>query len=206
MIQTVSRVFVVDDDEKVLCALTRLIRAAGHHVESFDSPEKFLACADLASFPACAVLDLQMSAMSGLDVQRHLDQRIPIIFLTGYGDIAQTVDAMKAGALDVLVKPVRESVLLEAIGRAVQRASVSFEKRREKAEIENRVNHLTRREREVMSLVVTGRLNKEVASVLGAAEKTIKIHRGRVMEKMQAKSIVELVRLADKAGFHATDE
>jgi FixJ family two-component response regulator len=206
MNQATTRVFVVDDDERIRCAIARLLRASGYAVECFESPEAFLAGADLMSTPACLVLDLSMPGMTGLEVQRKLDQLLPIVFLTGHGDVSSSVDAMKAGALDFLVKPVCESLLLAAIDRALERARVEYEKRSQRAELEERVNHLTRREREVMALVLTGRLNKQVASDLGAAEKTIKIHRARVMAKMKARSIVELVRLAEKAGVHAADE
>ncbi|WP_408142881.1 response regulator transcription factor [Paraburkholderia strydomiana] len=204
--QPATRVFIVDDDERVRCALARLLRASGYHVESFESPEAFLDRADLASTPACLVLDLQMPGMTGLDVQRSLKQLLPIVFLTGRGDVSTSVEAMKGGALDFLPKPVCESLLLAAIDRALERACIEFAKRNETAELQERVNHLTRREREVMTLVLTGRLNKQVASDLGAAEKTIKIHRARVMEKMKARSIVELVRLAEKAGLYPADD
>lgn len=204
--QASFRVFIVDDDERVRCALARLLRASGYHVEAFDSPEALLERADLASVPACLLLDLQMPGMSGLEVQRQLDHLLPIVFLTGHGDVGSSVEAMKGGALDFLPKPVSESLLLAAVDRALKRACVEFAKRTEKAELLERVNHLTRREREVMALVLTGRLNKQVASDLGAAEKTIKIHRARVMEKMKARSLVELVRLADKVGVLAADD
>jgi FixJ family two-component response regulator len=204
--EAAARVFIVDDDERVRCALARLLRASGYHVESFDTPEAFLNTADLASTPACLVLDLQMPGMTGLDVQRNLNQLIPIVFLTGRGDVSSSVEAMKGGALDFLPKPVCESLLLAAIDRALKRACIEHAKRSETAELQERVNHLTRREREVMTLVLTGRLNKQVASDLGAAEKTIKIHRARVMEKMKARSIVELVRLAEKVGLYAAGD
>jgi FixJ family two-component response regulator len=204
--QGAACVFIVDDDERVRCALSRLLRASGYHVESFDSPDAFLDRADLASTPACLVLDLQMPGMTGLDVQRNLNQLIPIVFLTGHGDVSSSVEAMKAGALDFLTKPVCESLLLAAVDRALRRACIEYARRSETAELLERVNHLTRREREVMALVVTGRLNKQVASDLGAAEKTIKIHRARVMEKMKARSIVELVRLAERVGLYATED
>jgi FixJ family two-component response regulator len=199
-------VFIVDDDERIRRALARLLRASGYDVEAFESAEAFLNGADLTSAPACLVLDLQMPGMTGLEVQRKLDQLVPIVFLSGHGDVSTSVDAMKGGALDFLTKPVCETLLLAAIDRALKRACIECAKRSQRAEIEERVNHLTRREREVMALVLTGRLNKQVASDLGAAEKTIKIHRARVMEKMKARSIVELVRLAEKAGVHAADE
>ncbi|CAB3788140.1 response regulator transcription factor [Paraburkholderia fynbosensis] len=206
MSQAAARVFIVDDDERVRSALARLLRASGYHVESFESPDAFLDRADLAGTPACLVLDLQMPGMNGLDVQRNLKQLLPIVFLTGRGDVSTSVEAMKGGALDFLPKPVCESLLLAAIDRALERACIEFAKRNEAAELQERVNHLTRREREVMVLVLTGRLNKQVASDLGAAEKTIKIHRARVMEKMKARSIVELVRLAEKAGLYRADD
>jgi FixJ family two-component response regulator len=206
MNQTANRVFIVDDDDSVRCALARLLRASGYQVECFDSPETFLERADLTSMPACLVLDLQMPGMSGLEVQRKLDQLLPIVFLTGHGDISSSVDAMKGGAVDFLPKPVRDSLLLAAVDRALARAGIESRLRHEREEIEERMRHLTRREREVMELVVTGRLNKQVASDLGAAEKTIKIHRARVMEKMKARSIVELVHLVQKAGVCTAHE
>ncbi|ADG19457.1 FixJ family two-component response regulator [Paraburkholderia atlantica] len=206
MNQTNTRVFIVDDDGSVRSALARLLRASGYQVECFDSPEAFLERADLTSMPACLVLDLQMPGMTGLEVQRKLDQLLPIVFLTGHGDIGSSVDAMKGGAVDFLPKPVRDSLLLAAVERALARACVESRRRHEREEIEERMRHLTRREREVMELVVTGRLNKQVASDLGAAEKTIKIHRARVMEKMKARSIVELVHLVRKGGLCTADE
>ncbi|MCC8392622.1 response regulator [Paraburkholderia sp. MMS20-SJTR3] len=201
-----SRVFVVDDDDSVRAALARLLRASGYNVESLDCPQALLERADLASQPACVVLDLQMPGMTGLEVQQKLARLLPIVFLTGHGDVSSSVEAMKGGALDFLPKPVAEAQLLAAVERALKRACIESERRHERAEIEERISHLTRREREVMDLVVTGRLNKQVASDLGAAEKTIKIHRARVMEKMKAKTIVELVQLVTKARAYATDE
>ncbi|MGF6504504.1 response regulator transcription factor [Paraburkholderia sp. 32] len=206
MNQTNTRVFIVDDDDSVRSALARLLRASGYQVECFDSPAAFLERADLTSMPACLVLDLQMPGMTGLEVQRKLDQLLPIVFLTGHGDIGSSVDAMKGGAVDFLPKPVRDSLLLAAVDRALARACVESRRRHEREEIEERMRHLTRREREVMELVVTGRLNKQVASDLGAAEKTIKIHRARVMEKMKARSIVDLVHLVRKGGVCTADE
>jgi FixJ family two-component response regulator len=194
-----SVVFVVDDDEHVRTAFARVIRSAGYRVETFGSAEAFIERADLASCPACLLLDLQLPDLSGLELQHQLHAGLPIIFISGHGDLHVAVDAMKAGALDFLSKPVSDTVLLDAIERALEQARQIFESRVELADIQSRMDHLTPREREVMMLVVEGRLNKHVASALGAAEKTIKIHRARVMEKMKAASIVELVRLADKA-------
>jgi FixJ family two-component response regulator len=206
MNQSASRVFIVDDDDGVRAALARLLRASGYNVESLDTPEALLERADLTSQPACLVLDLQMPGMTGLEVQQKLDRLLPIVFLTGHGDVSSGVEAMKGGAVDFLPKPVSEPQMLSAVERALKRARIEAQQRNERAEIEERMSHLTRREREVMDLVVTGRLNKQVASDLGAAEKTIKIHRARVMEKMKARTIVELVQLVTKARACATDE
>jgi FixJ family two-component response regulator len=200
-----ARVFVVDDDDGVRRALGRLLRAAGHRAEVFGSAHAFLANADFASGPACLVLDLQLPDLSGLELQRELNMTLPIIFITGHGDIGSTVDAMKAGAADFLTKPVLDAVLLDVVARALERARTMFAERRELEDIRLRLGRLTPREREVMALVVTGRLNKQVADDLGIAEKTIKIHRARVMEKMRAHSLADLIHLADKAGIGAAE-
>lgn len=200
MTDSVPCVFVVDDDDSVRRALARLLRCAGHRTGVFDSARAFLSGADLSSAPACLVLDLRLPDCSGLEVQRELNMSLPIVFLTAHGDIGTTVDAMKAGASDFLVKPVDDSVLLAAVERALVRAVQLYERRRELAEIQLRIASLTPREREVMALVVTGRLNKQVAFDLGIAEKTIKIHRARVMDKMKARSLADLIHLSDKAG------
>jgi FixJ family two-component response regulator len=197
------RVFVVDDDAAVCRAFARLLRSAGYQAGVFESAHSFLDCPDLSRGPACVVLDLQLPDLSGLEVQRKLHMSLPIIFVTGHGDIGTTVDAMKAGAVDFLTKPVRDTVLLEVVERALERAREIFERQQELADIRLRLDRLTPREREVMALVVTGRPNKQVAGELGIAEKTIKIHRARVMEKMDAHSLAELIHLADKAGIDA---
>ncbi|GAU05485.1 LuxR family transcriptional regulator [Burkholderia stabilis] len=199
-----SIVFIVDDDPSVRHALSRLVRSSGYRAESFESGRAFLGTADLTVCPACLLLDLQLPDVNGLEIQRTLNAALPIIFITGHGDIGTTVDAMKAGAADFLPKPVCGTVLLDAIGRALERSVQMGERRRELASLQARVDRLTPREREVMALVVTGRLNKQVADDLGIAEKTIKIHRARVMEKMEAASLADLVRLADKLGFGAS--
>ncbi|UXU85289.1 response regulator transcription factor [Burkholderia sp. S-53] len=199
-----SVVFIVDDDPPVRHALSRLVWSAGYRGESFDSARAFLAAADPMNYPACLLLDLQLPDMSGLELQRELNAALPIIFITGHGDIGTTVDAMKAGAADFLPKPVCDTVLLDAIRRALERSAQMGERRRELASLQVRVDRLTPREREVMALIVTGRLNKQVADDLGIAEKTIKIHRARVMEKMEAASLADLVRFADKVGVGAT--
>ncbi|MGA7778603.1 MAG: response regulator [Paraburkholderia sp.] len=192
-------VFVVDDDEHVRTALARLIRIAGYRVETFDSAEAFIERVGLKGGPACLLLDLQLPGLSGLALQRQLGEWLPVIFMSGHGDMNSAIDAMKGGATDFLSKPVSDNVLLDALERALERARRMFEWRAELADIQSRVNQLTPREHEVMALVVAGYLNKQVASELGAAEKTIKIHRARVMEKMKAGSLAELVRLAGKA-------
>lgn len=198
MTNSPSRVFVVDDDDGVRRALGRLLRCAGYQTEVYESARSFLAGVDLSSGPACLVLDLQLPDLSGLELQRELNMSLPIVFLTGHGDIATTVDAMKAGATDFLTKPVSDTVLLDVVERALVRATQMYEERRELAEIELRLASLTPREREVMVLVVTGRLNKQVAFDLGVAERTIKIHRARVMKKMKARSLADLIHFADK--------
>ncbi|WP_175032483.1 response regulator transcription factor [Burkholderia lata] len=196
-------VFVVDDDPSVCRALTRLARSVGYRAESFQSARALLTGADLTSCPECLLLDLELPDVSGLELQRVLSAVLPIVFVTGHGDIGKTVDAMRAGATDFLPKPVDEAVLLDAIARALGRSMQMGAYRREIETIQARVGRLTPREREVMALVVSGRLNKQVADDLGIAEKTIKIHRARVMEKMEAASLADLVRLADKVGIGA---
>ena len=205
MSESASRVFVVDDDAGVCRAFARLLRSAGYQAEIFESAQSFLKGADLSSGPACVVLDLQLPDLSGLEVQRELNMSLPIIFVTGHGDIGTTVDAMKAGAADFLTKPVCDTVLLEVVERALERASETFERRRELAEIRLRLDRLTPREHEVMARVVIGRLNKQIAGELGIAEKTIKIHRARVMEKMGAQTLADLIHLAGRAGIGAAE-
>ena len=201
MTDTDSQVFIVDDDDSVRRALARLIQSAGYRVETFDSAHEFLDRMRANTSPACLVLDIQLPDLSGLELQRELNAAFPIIFITGYGDIPMTVGAMKAGAADFLPKPVRDTDLLRAIGQAFERVAQTYAVRRELDAIRSRLGRLTPREREVMALVVTGRLNKQVASDLGTVEKTIKAHRARVMAKMEVTSLAELVRVADKVGL-----
>jgi FixJ family two-component response regulator len=196
-------VFLVDDDAGVLKALSRLLRTNGYDVRSYASPQEFLACHD-AKVPGCAVLDVSMPAVDGLALQKALtdggSQR-PVIFLTGKGDIPTSVRAMKAGAIDFLTKPVNDATLLEAIARAVAQDAKSRQTDAELASIHARIATLTPREREVMTHVVAGRLNKQIAGDLGTVEKTIKVHRSRMMEKLGIRTVADLVRMAQKAGL-----
>ena len=196
-------VFVVDDDPSVRRSLTRLIKSAGFAVESFASAQEFLEH-PRPDMPGCLVLDLQMPRASGLELQDWLagtELNLPIIFLTGYGTVSASVRAMKAGAVDFLEKPVDDNTLLDAIHQAVEKNRRARLEQAEIKEIERRVDALSPREREVLGLLVTGMLNKQIAAELGTTEKTIKVHRARVMEKIQARSMAELVRLAGKVGL-----
>jgi FixJ family two-component response regulator len=203
MTDSAAIVFVVDDDPSVRRSLKRLIKSAGFTVESFASAQEFLE-RPRPDIPGCLVLDIHMPGVSGLDLQDELtaaEVNLPIIFLTGYGTVPASVRAMKAGALDFLEKPVDDRALVDAIHQAVERNRRVRLKQAEIREIERRVEALSPREQEVFSLLLTGMLNKQIASELGTTEKTIKVHRGRVMEKMQAGSMAELVRLAGKLGM-----
>jgi FixJ family two-component response regulator len=197
-------VFLVDDDESVRKGLTRLIKSAGYQVQSFASAQEFLDAKPQSLGPACLVLDIRMPGLTGLDLQSELQAAnaiLPIIFITGHGDIPMSVRAMKAGAVDFLPKPVREEILLPAIEHALARASRQRTEAAELEDIRRRLGSLTPREREVMELVVTGMLNKQIAYELGTVEKTIKVHRARVMEKTEVGSLAELVRLAERLGI-----
>jgi FixJ family two-component response regulator len=196
-----STVFVVDDDETVRRALTRLIRSAGYCVESFGSALEFLGPHPFPHGCACLVLDVGLPGLNGLELQSEMNaanRPVPTIFITGRGDIAMTVRAMKAGATDFLTKPVSDLDLLRAIDNALQQSSRALSNRVELDLIHGRMARLTPREREVLMLLVEGRLNKQVACELGIGEKTIKAHRARVMEKMEARSFAQLVRFIDK--------
>lgn len=197
------RVYLVDDDPDVRKAIGRLLESAGLEVASFASAQQFLDGCD-RSAPACLVLDLAMPGLNGLELQAALEREaspLPIIFLTGRGDIATSVQAMKHGAADFLTKPVDEDTLLEAIRKALGRSRREVEARREADAIRARIRTLTEREHEVMRQVLTGQLNKQIGGALGIAEKTVKIHRGRVMEKLGVTSVAELVQLCARAGI-----
>jgi FixJ family two-component response regulator len=195
-------VSVVDDDPSVRRSLARLVKGAGYRVEAFASAHEFLARPPDEG-PACLLLDVRMPGLTGLDLQETLSiaaHWTSIIFITGYRDVRASVKAMKAGAVDFLTKPVDDQELLGAIERAVARAGAARLEEDRITEIRERIKTLTPREAEVFALVVTGMLNKQIAFDLGVSEKMVKVHRGRVMEKMRAGSIAELVRLADEGG------
>ena len=203
-------VFLVDDDVSVRKALTRLIRASGYHVQAFASALEFLEFlrADDQG-PACLILDIWMPGLSGIDLQRVLSASktlLPIIFVTGHGDIPTGVQAIKEGAVDFLPKPVKDNVLLEAIERALSRAEREFHARQELESIQKRFGTLTPREREVMALIVKGLMNKQIAFKLGTVEKTVKVHRARVIEKMEVDSVPDLVRIAERIGMGKASE
>lgn len=198
-------VFLVDDDASVRRALTRLIKSAGYAPQAFASARDFLDYWRVGDGgPACLVLDVRMPGLSGLDLQRELQAAhtlLPIIFITGHGDIPMSVKAMKQGAVDFLPKPVKDKVLLQAIEQALARADRDHEGRLELEGIQRRLESLTPRELEVMAWVVRGLLNKQIAFELGTVEKTVKVHRARVMEKMEVRSLADLVRIAERVGF-----
>jgi FixJ family two-component response regulator len=201
-----SRILHVDDDPDVLKAIERLLESAGLNVASFSSPQQFLSSYD-PNAPGCLVLDLALPGLNGLDVQRVLEQQasvLPKVFLTGRGDIAASVQAMKHGAADFLTKPIDDTVLITATREALARDRVLRPARQERERIAQCLALLTERERQVLELIVAGRLNKEIAAELGTTEKTIKFHRGNLMRKMDVRVVADLVKLAARAGVGST--
>jgi RNA polymerase sigma factor (sigma-70 family) len=196
-------VYVIDDDAQTRDALKNLMRSVGLHVEVFASAQDFLR-SKRSDVPACLVLDVRLRGLSGLDLQKRMTEakiEVPIIFITGYGDIPMTVQAMKAGAVEFLTKPFRNQELLDAIQQALERDRTTREQRAKNDELYDRYDSLTPREREVMTLVVAGLLNKQIAGELGTSETTVKNHRHQLMEKMGADSVAELVKMAYKLGI-----
>jgi FixJ family two-component response regulator len=196
----VPTVFIIDDDRGMRQSIQDLVESVGLRAESYATGEEFLK-RKRTNDPSCLVLDVRLPQMSGLDFQRQLAEtgmQIPIVFVTAHGDVPMSVRALKSGAVEFLTKPFRDQDLLDAIQQALQRDRTAQEQQAEIHDLQGRYHALTRREREVMTLVVSGMLNKQIASEIGASEATVKIHRGQVMRKMQAGSVVDLVRMADK--------
>ena len=198
-----ATVFVVDDDASFLTAVSRLLRAGGYEVRTFSSAGTFLESLPPVDSPGCVIVDLKMPGLSGLDLQEALRKAhnpLPLIFLTGHGDIPTSVQAMRGGAEDFLTKPVKKQALFEAVQRALARGARELTERTRQSELRARFDALTPREREVLAHVLRGQLNKQVAGDLGTSERTIKAHRANIMAKLEVQSVAELARLAQEAG------
>ena len=203
MNETPPIVFVVDDEPSVCVSLKRLLRSVGLEARTFASAQEFLRC-ERPNAPGCLVLDVRLPGLSGLDLQQELAVEkidLPVVFITGHGDIPMSVRAMKAGAVEFLTKPFREQDLLEAIQRGIEQHRLVRQLSAEVRILQQRYALLTPREREVFPLVTSGLLNKQIAAQLDASEKTIKVHRGQVMQKMKAESLADLIRMAEKLGL-----
>ncbi len=204
--ETHPTLFIVDDDASVRKGVGRFLQSAGFSTKLFASSQEFLEY-ERSDGPSCLVLDVQMPGLNGLELQEEMAARgisIPIIFITGHGDIPMTVKAMKSGAIDFLPKPFEDEMLLSSIDKALEKDLCDRRKQGEKESILGRLDKLTKRERQVFDLVITGLLNKQIAGELGAAVKTIKVHRGRVMRKLEVVSVAELVHLAEQAHVYPT--
>lgn len=204
MTETAPTVFVIDDDASLRDALKSLIRSVGLRIEAYGSTQDFLQRKSPEG-PSCLVLDIRLPGRSGLEFQRELaasDIPIPIIFITGHGDISMSVRAMKAGAVEFLTKPFRDQDLLDAIQIALEKDSERRQLEAQKANLQQRLESLTPREREVLPLVVSGLLNKQIAAEIGTSENTVKVHRSQLMRKMGAESLADLVRIAERVGIH----
>jgi len=198
-----STVFVIDDDASIRKSLSRLLRSAGYTTETFASAEEFLG-RDHFNGIGCLLLDVQMPGLSGIDLQKELnkaDYHMPIIFITGHGNIPMSVQAMKKGAVDFLTKPFDDKELLQTIEKAIEKDTHARAEYDESLDIRRRIELLTPRENEILPYIITGMLNKQIASKLGISEKTVKVHRGRIMEKLHVDSVAQLVRLAEKVGI-----
>lgn len=201
-----NSIFVVDDDASVRKSIARLLSSAGYQVQTYASAEEFIASACNDSDPGCLILDIRMPGSTGLDLQERLlgvNSKLAVVFITGHGDISMSVRAIKKGAVDFLPKPFDEAALLAAVSQALSKSAHDHAVQGEIDSINDRLAELTPREREVLGLVVTGMLNKKIADAIGTTEKTVKVHRGRVMEKMRVHSLAELVQIATKVGIRA---
>jgi len=197
-------IFVVDDDPLVRKALQRLLKSAGYFTETFPSAKEFLSSGNSSEGPACIILDVKMPGLSGFDLQEELSAAsyaMPIIFITGHGDIPSSVKAMKNGAVDFLSKPFEDQDLFDSISVALKKDSITRTVLSERRKIQQRLDQLTQREYEILTFVITGVLNKQIADILNISEKTVKAHRGKVMTKMGVSSVAELVRIAEKLGI-----